>query len=103
MSNKNLLLTLLFALFVFVALVAYQASPLARQVTLRAQSWNNGVVHLWQNIIESEATYTDLPDGTRCRRLDSQMHPLVGSPPLIYYYRVNCNGSIGYVEVDQVR
>lgn len=75
-------------------------------VTLKAKSWNNGKVHVWADIVEIpgvEANFTDVREGTRCTRLDSKTHRLIGDPPPIYYYRVNCNGVTGYVEVDQVR
>lgn len=76
---------------------------LAAQVALQAKEWNNGYVHVWSSLIESEATHIDVPESARCARLDDKTHRLIGPPPPIYYYRVACNGVVGYVERDQVR
>lgn len=116
MSTKALILTVASASFIFVALifVTYTTYPTmmafgpsktigANQVILKAKSWNDGKVHVWQSIVESEATFINVPDGTRCERLDNQTHKLIGPPPPIFYYHVDCGGVIGYVEVDQVR
>lgn len=97
-----LLACLCFAAIVVSYLPDEGRPPSGNEVILVAKPWNNGAVHLWHSIVEAEATFTDLPDGTRCERLDNHMHKLVGPPPAIYYYRVNCGGIAGYVEVDQV-
>jgi hypothetical protein len=111
MTNKHLLWTIACALCVLVVLafVAQATIPTllrTNTVTLKAKPWNNGYVHVWHTIVEAPGVptpFTDVRDGTRCTRLDQQTHRLIGPPPPIYYYHVDCNGVVGYVEVDQVR
>lgn len=79
------------------------STPPREQVTLKAHSWNNGSVHVWSNLNEDATTmHVDVPDGAECKRLDNEWYKSRYAPA-IYYYRVNCNGVIGYVERDQVR
>jgi hypothetical protein len=76
---------------------------IAAQVTLRAESWNNGYVHVWANLSESSDAYTDVPESASCIRLDDATYKLGSGSTTIRYYKLACNGVIGYVEVDQVR
>lgn len=76
------------------------------QVVLEAKPWNNGYVHVWHTIVETpgvQTPFTDVREGTHCTRLDNEIHALIGEPPLIYYYHVDCGGVQGYVELDQAR
>lgn len=75
----------------------------ANTVTLRAESWNNGYVHVWANLSESSDRYTDVPGGTRCRKLDSRRHKLGTGATAIDYHRLDCNGVVGYVQWNQAR
>lgn len=96
-----------FAVIVVLYLLLNIANgKLTNEVILESKPWNNGYVHVWKTIIEErgvEALYTDIRDGARCQKLDNEEHPLVGDGPPIYYYHVDCNGVVGYVEVEQVR
>lgn len=84
-------------------LLSYIPSPSSDVLILKAKSWNSGQVHIWNNLRDDESTRpTDLPSGTKCDRLDSTTYRSPLNPP-IYYYRVNCDGVTGYVEIDQVR
>lgn len=76
---------------------------LAAQVTLQAKEWNNGMVHVWSSLIESEATHVDVPESARCARLDDTVYKLGSGSTAIYYYKLACNGVVGYVERDQAR
>lgn len=72
-------------------------------MTLKAKPWNEGKVHIWNNLKEDASTFpTDLSENTACKRLDNHVYELPPDPP-IRYYKVDCNGVIGYVETDQVR
>lgn len=89
---------------VALTLLMYALFPsLGSQVILKAKPWNDGNVHIWHTLVEAEATFTDVREGTRCQRLDNLTHKLIGPPPPIFYYHVACDGVRGYVEVDQVR
>lgn len=100
MQTRNIVIALSIALLYIAYRFAY-SPPLS--VTLDAKSWNEGKVHIWNSLHESSATFIDLPDGTLCEQVDGKTHRLIGPPPPIYYYHVDCDGVIGYVEVDQVR
>lgn len=74
-------------------------------VYLQAKPHNNGVVHIWEDLGKDglNAPYKDFPDGTACQRVDRKIYKLEGGIATISYYKVNCEGVIGYVEVEQVR
>lgn len=76
-------------------------TPDPNWVTLKAKPWNNGMVHVWVFVAEGDVPRKDLPAGTRCRK-DSGVHLLGSGATAISFYKVNCNGVIGFVEVDQV-
>lgn len=82
-------------------LTAQQA--IAAQVTLKAKSWNNGHVHLWTNLNESNASHVDMPENTSCQRLDDHIYKAGSGSATLRYYKLSCNGVVGYVETDQVR
>lgn len=91
-------------LLVIVSVAGSPSSP--NTVILKAKPWNNGYVYVWADIVEVpgvEAQATKVRDRARCKRVDDEIHELIGAPPPIYYYHVNCNGVIGYVEIDQAR
>lgn len=62
-----------------------EAGQEANQVVyLKAKPWNNGMVHIWADIVEtrgSETEFTDMSGGTRCEQLDNKMYELIGPPP----------------------
>lgn len=71
-------------------------------LTLKAKPWNNGQVHIWNNLREDASTSpTNLPEGTVCTRLDDKLYKIGNADTAIYYYLVGCDGVIGYVEIDQ--
>lgn len=75
-----------------------------QQVTLKAKAWNNGKVHLWHDVRgDSDTTFVDIADGTSCSKVDDKTHKIGDDGPPIYYYKLNCNGKVGYVEIDQTR
>lgn len=81
-------------------------ASIGNSLKLVAKPWNNGYVHLWNVIIDSPAMndqYKDIPEGTVCTKLDNESHALGSGDLAIYYFKVNCNGAIGFVEVDQAR
>lgn len=104
-SGILLVMVVVLATLVYVSQVTAPAAypNYSRQNTLQAKEWNNGKVHIWHTLDETTTTFTDVADGTRCTKLDDKTHRLIGPPPPIFYYHVNCNGVIGYVEVDQLR
>jgi len=73
-------------------------------LTLVAKEWNNGKVHIWNNLSEdATTTFTDVAGQDVCQRLDNELHKSRYAP-YIYYYKVDCgNGVVGYVEQDQAR
>lgn len=75
----------------------------AAQVMLRAEEWNDGMVHVWANLSESSDAYTDVPESASCTRLDDATYKIGSGSTTIRYYKLACNGVVGYVEVDQVR
>lgn len=83
--------------------VTPQPPNVSNTVTLRAESWNNGYVHVWATLSESSDRYTDVRDGTRCRKLDSRRHKLGTGSTAIDYHRLDCNGTVGYVQWNQAR
>lgn len=74
-------------------------------VHLAAKSWNEGKVHMWHGLggYGSDSTFTDVSESASCRRLDNKTYQIQDGGPPIYYYKLACNGSVGYVEVDQIR
>lgn len=74
------------------------------QVTLVAKAWNNGKVHVWEDLIDGpDAKYTDVDDGTVCDKIDDNIYMLGQGKTAISYYKVRCGEIEGYVEVDQTR
>lgn len=71
-------------------------------VLLRAKPWNDGQVHLWSQVAEGDVPYVDIPENTICDRLDDKTHKLGDGTTAIYFYKVNCQGHVGYVAVEQV-
>lgn len=83
-------------------LVAQQS--IASQVRLTAKEWNDGKVHMWQDLRgDSETTFIDVPESASCARMDDKTYNILDGGPPIHYYRLTCNGVIGYVEIDQIR
>jgi hypothetical protein len=81
-------------------------ASIGNSLKLVAKPWNNGYVHLWAELIEGpgvDAQYKDIPEGTVCTKLDDESHVLGSGDTAIYYFKVNCNGTVGFVEVDQAR
>lgn len=76
---------------------------IAAQVNLRAKSWDDGVVHVWSDLNESSSTHIDVAENTACTRLDDHTYKMGSGSTAIYYYKLACNGVVGYVERDQVR
>lgn len=76
---------------------------IAAQVELKAKPWNNGYVHVWIDLNESSATFVDIPENTNCQRLDDAIYKIGSGSTTIRYYKLICNGTTGYVEIDQVR
>lgn len=83
-------------------IVAQQS--IAAQVRLRAKPWNDGKVHMWQDLRDdSSTTFIDVPENASCARVDNKKYNILDGGPPIYYYKLSCNGVVGYVEIDQVR
>lgn len=100
------LLYALFGSFVVWRIVLPDNFTLAglNQVTLEAKPWNDGKVYAWHDLNEGPDTlHIDIADGTRCDRIDNEWYRLGSGVAAIYYYKLNCNGVIGYVERDQTR
>lgn len=76
---------------------------IAGQVSLRAKPWNEGMVHVWAVLSESNDAHTDVPESASCTRMDDHTYELGSGSTTIYYYKLSCNGVVGYVERDQVR
>src|SRR3982751_2850592 len=80
------------------------AASIGNSLKLVAKPWNDGYVHLWSVIIdgpEMNDQYKDIHEGTVCTKLDDESHVLGSGSTAIYYFKVNCNGAVGFVEVDQ--
>lgn len=76
---------------------------IAAQVGLQAKPWNDGKVHMWAVLSESNDDYTDVPENATCARADDVTYTLGSGSTTLYYYKLACNGVVGYVERDQVR
>lgn len=72
------------------------------QVALVAKEWNNGKVHVWKSLQEGSDQFVDVPASTICTRLDDNLYKLGSGDTTLYYYKLSCNGTVGYVETDQV-
>ncbi len=84
-----------------------QAGPEVKpsnQVVLKAYAWDNGSVYLWETMDDGpHVPYTTIPDGIHCTKVDDVSYKLSGSgETAIYYYKLNCNGKVGYVSQNQV-
>lgn len=79
------------------------AKAFAAQVRLSAKPWNDGKVHMWAVLSESNNEYTDVPENASCARADDVTYTLGSGSTTLYYYKLSCNGVVGYVERDQVR
>lgn len=75
---------------------------IAAQVNLRAKEWNNGYVHLWTDINEASAAHIDVPESASCIRMDDHTYKVGSGSTALFYYKLICNGVVGYVERDQV-
>lgn len=73
------------------------------QVHLQAKPWNNGYVHMWAILSESDNNYRDVPESASCTRMDDHTYKLGSGSTTLFYYKLACNGVVGYVERDQVR
>jgi hypothetical protein len=81
-------------------------ASIANSLKLVAKPWNDGYVHVWADLTEGpdvDAQYKDIHEGTVCTKLDNESHVLGSGDTAIYYFKVNCSGTIGFVEVDQAR
>lgn len=108
--KHNNLGCLLICLLITVAAVAspFLLSPIfpRNQVVVAAYEWNNGKVQLWNavnGVSGSPTAYREIADGTVCTRLDDAWYKYGDGDTAIYYYKLNCDGKIGYVERDQIR
>lgn len=73
-------------------------------VELVAKPWNHGKVHLWHDLTDGpDASYTDIAEGTKCTQLGAAKVAFGTGSDKLYYYKLHCNGKVGYVAVDQVR
>jgi hypothetical protein len=82
---------------------AVEARPRpANQVVLSAKPWNDGYVHIWATLSEGEVAYTDLREGTLCRKVGGVHHLGRGATAIPFYF-VDCGDVRGYVEIDQER
>jgi hypothetical protein len=80
------------------------AASIGNSLKLVAKPWNHGYVHLWADLTEGpNEQYKDIAEGTVCTKLDDESHVLGSGDTAIYYFKVNCNASVGFVEVDQAR
>lgn len=85
-------------------LVVVSISPPDSDVHVRAESWNNGQVYLWHEIKEGpDVSYSVLPDGSSCTRVDDNLYKLGSGQTAIYFEKLSCGGKVGYVYSDQVR
>lgn len=72
-------------------------------VTLYAEAWNGGYVHVWADLGESSDRYTDVADGTRCTKIDRSIHKIGDGSTAIFYHHLDCDGVTGYVQTNQAR
>jgi hypothetical protein len=80
------------------------AASIGNSLKMVAKPWNNGYVHLWAELTEGpNEQFKDIAEGTVCTKLDDESHVLGSGDTAIYYFKVNCNGAVGFVEVDQAR
>lgn len=74
------------------------------QVTLRAAAWGDGMVPVFESMRDGpDAPYRTVPDGTRCTRLDNEWYKLGSGDTALYFYKVDCRGTFGYVNRDRTR
>jgi len=90
-----------------IATPTRESTPILRsgnQVILAPKSWNNGMVHIWADLVDGpDAKYTDVVGGTICDKADHNIYMLGEGNTAISYYKVKCGEISGYVEVDQTR
>jgi hypothetical protein len=60
---------------------------------------------MWLTLREDlgqETPYATVDDKARCLKVDANLYKIGEGDTALYYYKLNCGGTVGFVETDQV-
>jgi hypothetical protein len=86
--------------FMFIAAPAIPGPN--KQVRLRAIAGNSTVQMFDRLSDDPDVKVTTFPNGRGCTKV-SDLLKYGNGPTTMYFYKLNCNGTVGYVNADWVR
>jgi hypothetical protein len=97
------ILALLLFLATCVPIIVNMSQNSQNLVTLHAIERNHGLIQFWSSTESGpSARYVTIPEDTSCKKVDDQQYSLVIGDQTLVYYKLICNGLVGYVDSAQI-